>query len=161
MIVSNSSPIIILGKQGILELLKRCFKKVIIPKSAYEEIMQKKDSTEVIALNKAINDGWIIVKEIDINSILQTKNIGQGEKEAISLAAKYKSILFIDDDIAKKYASLLNVECHGALYVVYLSVLKRFINKQQAKNIFENMIKDGFYVSTEIYAKFLEFLDKL
>jgi len=161
MIVSNASPVINLGKQGYLHLMKKCFRKLIIPKRVYNEIMQKKDGAEVIVLNKAIKEDWIIIKEIDVSSVLQTKNLGQGEKEAISLAAKYKSILLIDDDNAKKYASLLEVECHGTLYVIYLSVLRGFINKQQAKNIFESMIKDGFYVSTEIYVVFLEFLRKI
>lgn len=161
MIVSNSSPIIILGKQGRLEVLKKCFKNVIIPKTVYDEIMIVGNSPECIALESAIKDKWIIIKKIDINPLLQTLNLGEGEKEAISLAIKHKLILLIDDDSAKAYATILRVEAHGSLYVLYIAVLKRYIDKAEAKSILEEMICDGFYISTDLYSRFLELLDSL
>jgi len=155
MIIANSSPIIILGKQGKLEFLKKCFGKVIIPKTVYIEIIKGKNSPETISLEDAIKNKWIIVEKVTKN-ILVTDKIGQGEKEAISLASKYKKILLMDDDSARKYASILNVEVHGTLYVIYLAVVKGIINKEEAKNIVERMIVDGFYISIEIYSKFLD-----
>ena len=161
MIVSNSSPIINLGKQGVLELLEKCFKKVILPKSVFLEIMEKEESSEFKSLQKAIDEKWSIVESVEIDKAIDTKNLGQGEKEAISLAARKKCLLLIDDDNARKYASILNLESHGTIFVIYLSVLKGFLDKNKAKDIFENMIKDGFYVSTEVYAEFLNLLEKI
>ncbi len=90
----------------MLDLLKKCFKEVIIPKSVYEEIMRKKGSVELIAVEKAIKAKWVIIEKATVIQALNTKKIGDGEKEAISLAIKYKSLLIIDDDSAKKYASI-------------------------------------------------------
>ena len=161
MIVSNSSPIIILGKQGMLDILKKCFKKVIIPKRVYDEVMHKKDSPESITLKKGINDKWIVIEKTAVSAFLHTKNLGQGEKEAISLAVKHKSLLLIDDDSAKTYATVLNVEVHGTFYVIYIALLKNFISKSQAKKILEDMIANGFYISTDIYSRFLDLLNSL
>ncbi|MEK6869760.1 MAG: DUF3368 domain-containing protein [Nanoarchaeota archaeon] len=161
MIASNSTPIIVLGKQGMLTLLKECFKKVIIPESVYYEIMHEENSPEAAALKKAISDEWLRVEKITINRFLQTKNIGLGEKEAISLALKHKGPLLIDDDNSKAYASMMGLESHGTLYVVYLSKAKKLISKEEAINIIDAMIEDGFYVSTQIYSKFLELLNSL
>ena len=161
MIVVNSSPLIILAKQGLLHLLEKCFQKAIIPKSVYEEIMQKKDNLEGIALEKAIKDKLIIVKKTDVIHALDTKNIGQGEKEAISLASKHKSILIVDDDSAKKYASLFGVEAHGTLFIIYLSCIRKIIDRGDSIDILEGMIEDGFYISAETYRRFFELLDSL
>ncbi len=161
MIVANSSPVIMLAKQGLLELMKKCFKKVVIPKSVYEEISQKKGSPELIALEKAIKDKWIVVEKAAVIPALDTKNLGQGEKEAISLAAKHKSALIIDDDAAKTYAAIFEVEAHGVLYVIYLAFKRKFIDNAGAMNALESMITDGFYISHEVYMRFFELLNSL
>jgi|SRR3989338_372249 len=159
MIVADSSPIIILAKQGRLAILKECFNKVVISKSVHEEIMRKKDSPEVIDLNRAIKDKWVIVEETSVIPMLSTKNIGHGEKDAISLASKHKSLLLVDDDSAKKYASIFGVEAHGSFFVIYLACIKNLITKEDAAFVLEGMIADGFYISSELYAKFFELLN--
>lgn len=161
MIISNTAPLLNFGKQGFLDILKKCFGNVIIPRAVYEEINKKSDGPEILALEKAISEKWIEVEDIQINLLLKSEGLGQGEKEAISLAVKRNAILLIDDESAKTYASILGVEAHGSLYVIYLAYSKKIIGKEKAKIIFEGMIREGFYVSTDLYLKFLEFLDKI
>lgn len=161
MIVSNSSPLIVLGKQGVLSLLKRCFGKVLIPKKVYDEVSVKKDSPEAAALNKAIVEGLVVVENVAINRMLFTEKMGQGEKEAISLADKHKAVLLIDDDSAKSYASVLGVEAHGTLYVIFLACSRKFITKEEATNILDGMTASGFYISTELYSRFAALLKSL
>jgi predicted nucleic acid-binding protein len=161
MIIVDSSPIIALAKQGMLDLLKKCFGEVLIPKSIYKEIMRKKGSPEAVSLEKAIKFKWIFVEKVTVISNLNTKNIGQGEKEAISLAFKRKSVLLIDDDSAKKYASIFGIETHGTLFVFYIAVAKKLITAADATNVLKGMIADGFYISSELYSRFLELLESL
>lgn len=161
MIVVNSSPLIALGKLGRLDLLMKCFSKTVVPKSVYDEVLLKKESAEAVALKKAVEEKWATVESSTISAILATKNIGQGEKEAISLAAKHKILLLIDDDTAKAYASTFGVEAHGTLYAIYLSCMKKIISKEEAGNFVKAMMEAGFYVSTEVYARFFELLNSL
>ncbi len=159
MIVSNSSPVIMLAKQGMLDIMKKCFKKTVIPKSVYGEISQKKGSPELIALEKAIKDKWIVVEQSTVLPALDTKNLGQGEKEAITLAVKHKSALIIDDDAAKTYAAIFGLEAHGVLYIIYLAFKRKFIDKTDAMSALEGMIADGFYISSDVYTRFFELLN--
>lgn len=161
MIVADSSPVIILAKQGLLELFKKFFHKLVIPQSVYEEVMQKRETPEAIALTKAIEDKWLFVERVTVNPILKTEKIGEGEKEAISLALKHKSILIIDDDSAKKYASILGVEAHGTLYIVYLACIKNFIRRNDALNVLKGIMADGFYISAEVYNRYYELLSSI
>jgi len=158
MTVSNSSPIIILGKQGRLNLLRTCFKKVIIPKRVYDEVTAKKGQPEVLALENAVREKWISVENVAINKSLDTEKIGLGEKEAISLALKRHALLLLDDDLAKAYAAISGVEAHGTLYVVYVSFMKKFITESEGMEMLKKMIADGFYISTDVYARFVELL---
>lgn len=163
MIVANSSPLIALGKQGKLDLLRMCFNKLFISKGVYKEVMLKEDSPEAIAMKEAAEgkERWVLVKETTVDKLLATQKIGQGEKEAISLAAKHNALLLIDDDSAKAYASILGVDAHGTLYVIYLSCLKKFISKSEAANMLKSMIDCGFYISTGLYSKFFELLNSI
>ncbi len=156
MIVSNSSPIISLGAIGKLHLLKSCFKEVLIPSAVYVEISQKAESPECISLQKGIDEKWITREKAEVLPLLKTNLLGQGEKEAISLAAKHKVILIIDDDTAKTYAEIMGVEPHGTLYVLILAVHKQILTGKEAINLLNQMMKAGFYLSTEVYGMFLE-----
>jgi len=110
-------------------------------------------------LEKAIREKWISVEKATVNPFLHTKKLGQGEKEAISLAAKRKTILLIDDDNAKSYASILRVESHGTIYSLYTAYLRKFISKEETIRLFKSMITNGFYISTEVYSRFLDLLE--
>lgn len=159
MIVSNASPLIVLGKVGQLQLLKACFERIIIPPAVVEEVLAQAESAEALALRQGIADGWILTEKV--KPLLRTAVMGKGETEAISLAAKKKYRLLLDDDTAKAYATLSGVEAHGMLYVLLLAVKKKKISRDEAKDILQQMILSGFYISTEIYARFVDLLDKL
>ncbi len=148
-----------LAKHGMLGIMRKCFGKVIIPKSVYDEVARKEESPEIIALDKAIKDRWIAVEKVTVASALQTKKLGQGEKEAISLAVKRKCMLIIDDDSAKAYASIFGIEAHGVLFVIYLACKKKIIDHDGAMNVMEGMAVDGFYVSHDVYIRFFDLLN--
>jgi len=160
MIVANCSPLIIFGKQGRLDLLKCCFRQVRIPSAVYDEIMKKSESPEARAIEKARTEGWLRIEPVSVSTFLETTKIGKGEKEAITLAQKQECMLLVDDDGAKSYASLLGVEAHGSLFVLFYSVKKKHCTRQEVQQLLEAMLKNGMYLSTITYARFLELLQK-
>lgn len=158
MITSNSSPVITLGAVGKLNLLQKCFKEVIIPLAVMEEILQKKDNPESLAVQKARGEGWLKVETIQIHPLLKVGMLGRGEVEAISLAVKHKSLLLIDDDMAKNYGGILGVEAHGTLFVLSLAQKKSLLDRTEVILLLQRMIERGFYISTEVYAEFVKSL---
>lgn len=155
MIVANTSPIILLGKQGMLALLKQCFGRVSIPASVSEEILKKKASPETLALKQAVREGWLVVEETVVLPFLSnTTGLGKGEQEAISLAYQHHCLLIIDDDTAKTFAGVAGVDAHGLLYVLLRAVQKKYLKPVQARALLDGMLRDGFYLSTEVYAHF-------
>jgi len=156
MIVSNTSPLIAFGKLGRIDILIKYGKTIIIPEAVYAEITEKKGTPEALTIAALVEDKSIIIEKTNVHPLLATDKIGQGEKEAISLAYKYRSKLIIDDAIARTYAALLKVETKGSIAVLFKAKYKKIITRDEAKNILDSMISHGFYISTELYGDFLK-----
>lgn len=62
----------------------------------------------------------------------------------------------IDDSGARVAAEYFRLKVYGNLYII-LEVFKRKILKSKAeiRSMVDNMLKRGFYLPTEIYARFL------
>jgi len=60
--ISNASPLIALSNIGQVELLKKLFQKIIIPKAVYQEVVKEgKGKPGAVEVKKAVNK-WIEVK---------------------------------------------------------------------------------------------------
>ena len=109
--------------------------------------------------SQTINEKWIIIEDVKINELIKEAKIEKGEKEVITLAYKYKVSLITDDESARYYSSLFNLEAHGTLYVLLLSYKKNFISKDKVKELLDSIIKNGFFVSDNLIFTFLEALE--
>lgn len=97
-VVSDASPLILLAKIRRLDLLKKLYSEVLIPKEVKEEVTKQ----EVPPIISGIREGWIKVKEVELSS--EVKEMGrelglhEGEIYALSLAlhANVKQVLADD-----------------------------------------------------------------
>ena len=166
MILSNASPLIYLAKLEKLDLLRILFKKIIIPKEVYEEVIIKGkegrffDATRV---ERAIKDGWIIVKSTRIEREIEefAPEIERGEIALISLAKKKKpDLILIDDASARTIAESFGFNVKGTLYVLLKAYKKRLLTKKEVKEIVNKLIFVGFRISQELYINLLGELEK-
>src|SRR3989344_7011844 len=69
MIISNTSPLIYLGKIKKLQILKKLFNEVTIPRQVYDEIIKGKEEKflDALVIENAVKDSWIKVKDAEIN----------------------------------------------------------------------------------------------
>lgn len=166
-IVLNASPLIYLGKKRKMSLLRLVFKKVLVPVEVEEEIMKLYDSPEAVQLRDAVQEGWIEVKQPSENRKKQIAKlfgeIDEGEAAVIALALEGRGEnVVIDDAEARVAAEYFELKAHGTLYII-LEAYRRNIFKSKAEviNTVNNMLRKGFYISSEVYARFLFLLDKL
>ncbi|RLI43237.1 hypothetical protein DRO59_01580 [Candidatus Bathyarchaeota archaeon] len=165
--VLNASPLIYLGKKRKTGLLRLVFEKVLVPVEVEEEIMKLCDSPEAVQLRDAIQEGWIEVKHSSENKKKQIaklfSEIDEGEAAVIALALEgHRENVIIDDAEARTAAEYFELEVHGTLYII-LEAYKRNIFKSKAEvmSMVNNMLRKGFYISSEVYARLLFLLDKL
>lgn len=149
-IISNSSPLIIISKAGQLGLLKTLYKRILIPKGVYVEVVERgkeKREQDAYLIDKAINEGWIKVenltkKEIQSSVELHKKfGISNGEGEAIILAQRYKKCtLILDDKEAREVAKARNIMLSDTLIIPLETLASKKIDYENFKRIFEKIV---------------------
>ncbi len=165
MIISNTSPLIYLGKIKKLQLLKKLFNEISIPKQVYDEIIKGKEEKflDALIIEKAAGDGWIKVKDVEIDEEVEkfSSELDFGEVAVISLAKKLKpSLVLIDDASARTIAESFGFNVKGTLYVLLRAYRGKLVNKNEVKDLVNRIVFAGFRISQEIYIQFLDELDK-
>jgi len=166
-VVLNASSLIYLGKKRRINLLRLVFEKILIPSKVEDEVLKLDESPEAIQLRGAIQEGWIVVERPSENKTRQIAKlfpeIDEGEAATIALAIEQqRENVVIDDAEARMAAEYFKLRVYGTLYVI-LEAYKRniFKSKVEVRSTVDNMLRRGFYLSTEVYARFLFLLDKI
>ena len=155
--ISNSSPLIAFIKKRELNLLKILFKEVFIPEAVYEELVEdNKNEDQVKLLKEAIKDGGIIVKKLKQFKISYL-SLGKGEKEAINLCFEIENpFLLIDEKKGSSIAKAFKIQTLGTLGILLLSKKREIKNKGDFLNNLDILIKNNFYLSSEVITMFLK-----
>jgi len=121
-VVADASPLIYLAWIGQIDLFRRLYGSVLIPRTVWEEVTGLgaglPGSKEV---DEAVLAGWIHVQAVQTSdqvSELAGNRIDRGEMEAITLAVERHAVLVIDDLDGRSVARRLGVEVTGTLGVL-------------------------------------------
>ena len=89
MIISNSSPLILLARINKLGIIKEIYKKIYIPKAVYNEVIvrgKEEKYSDAFIIERAVDD-FIFIKELKEENLRESKKlndvIGMGESGAI------------------------------------------------------------------------------
>ena len=157
MIASDASPLICLAKAGKLYLLRELFERVVIEEEVKREAIvrgKEEGDPDALVIENAVKEGWIEVERIEEEK--RFSGIHKGEGNTILLAKKHKCLVLIDEEDGREVARVMGSKVGGSLYVLKKAIEKGLISKDEAIKTLDEMIEDGFRISTRIYAKFLE-----
>ncbi len=144
-IVLNTSPIIVLGKLGLLEKALSLLGEVEVPRGVLEEVERKRDEVYQ-ELTRLIAEGRIRVEGVR----KRLPRLGLGESSAILLALMKNKIIVIDDKRARRLARELGLEVIGTL-----SILKKLHEEgvlvETPNTIYRRLIEIGFYVDKKLF----------
>ena len=154
-VIVNSTPLIALSNINQLELLKKIYGVVMIPKAVYDEVTAKSDSA--CRQVKAAYD-WIQICTIhntEEKKMYRAK-LHDGEVEVMILAqeAPVAELIIIDDNTAKKTAKYLGITVTGTLGILLKAKRLGFI--KQIKPLLENLQQSGFYIGKKVLQYVLE-----
>lgn len=149
-LVSNTSPLIVLARAGLLDLLPRLFSEVLIPAAVRAEILAGPDSDPM--KQSFTRCSWLRIVELDPPlSPLAGMQLGNGEAEAIELARRQgEASLLLDDRAARRAAQLLGFKVIGSLGVLAVAGQRGLIGS------FDEGVRRirtaGLFVSEEVVA---------
>ena len=147
-VIVNSTPMIILSKIGMLEILHKLFGEITIPQAVYDEITFKSDT----ACRFVRENNWIKVARIepDADKSMYKSKLHDGEVEVMILAQETTAdvLIIIDDNTAKKTAKYLGLTVTGTLGILVMAKNKGFVDSM--KTTIERMKHNGFFVSKPV-----------
>ena len=139
-VISNSGPLMALGKLNLLYLLKRLYGKVIISDSVYKETVtagkikgaQDALTIELFLTQNKWNPVEVNTKEIDPE--IRLLRLDDGEIESIHLAMKISnSLILLDDEEARKEARRKGLKIKGTIGVLVEAYQRDMINLEELK----------------------------
>jgi predicted nucleic acid-binding protein len=147
-IIVNATPLIVLCHIGCLELLKKLYGKIIVPRAVYQEVCAKPDS-----VCQQIKDHADWIQVCDISHPAERKmyqaKLHAGEVEVMILASEMEAeLLIIDDNAAKKTAKYLGFTVTGTLGVLLKAKQNGIV--QEVRPLLQAIRKSGFYVSRNV-----------
>ena len=137
-VVSNTSPLIVLSNIGEFEILHHLFDRVVIPEGVAEEFGDPVPE-------------WIEVRGVKNRVLvdLLREKLHKGEAEVIALAIELNAgLAIIDDKAARNTAQSLGLKVIGTVGLILLAKRKGHYN--EVGPVIEKLVKRGFRLSKEL-----------
>lgn len=145
-VVINASPMIVLFKSGLQQILPDLFDTIVVPEQVFDEVRAGSD-----ALSKAITTyNWLDIEHVALNENILEWNLGRGETAVISYALENTDVrVVIDDKAARKCAKTNSIKILGTGHLLVLSVRQGLI--EDFDTAFTELKKSGFWISDKLY----------
>jgi len=165
--IVNSSPLIYLGKLGLLNLLQQLFDQVLTVDSVREEVLDVA-APEYAILMEAFSD-WLILSEVPESPLkdrLDEMGLHRGEIDALVLAyhtkRKTDSVMVIDDLAARDVAKTLGLRVTGTVGIILSATKRRILSKDESQTKIRFLVEETtFHISAALYSRVISELEKL
>jgi hypothetical protein len=153
-VISNASPIIILYRVSLLDLLQKLYGKIIVSSEVLSEIIGKPEKPGSVEIKKA---KWIKKVEVKTRNLVSQYHKGSlsiSDASVISLAKEIKpDLLIIDDDAVRKIALKEGFNVTGTVGILIKAKIKGLI--PNVKIFLERLAKEDFRMSKKVYQEAL------
>jgi hypothetical protein len=149
-VVPDAGPLIYLGGAGEIELLRKLYHEVVVPRVVYDEVVVA--GAGLPGARDVAAAGWIRVEDVAADPTLAAK-LDRGEAAAIPLAERLCATLLVDDATARVIARERGLRVVGTLGVLLLAKQNGHIHR--IRPTIQRMTALGMFVSRSLRAKVL------
>jgi predicted nucleic acid-binding protein len=154
-LVADAGPLIALAKTGHLEVLKRLFTQVTVPPAVRDELGLDSGKPGAAVLAQAVGrGGWIEVKLSRSARPALRVALGDGEAEAIALAASCGALLLIDERKGRNAAMAAGVKVVGTGRILVAAKEKGYL--QSVSAALTQMASIGYRLSEALVRRIKE-----
>ena len=147
-IIADSSPLIVLLKSDLENILPELFDEILIPEAVWQEILSGGEADA--AKQKLPFLSWVKrIPAISVNEAIENYNLGKGETEALSLALEISEAgVILDDFAARKCARDLKIPFIGTGGLLISAKQKNLISS--VSEALEKVQSEGLWLSESI-----------
>ena len=156
-VVSNTTPIISLLKNGKLEILKDLYDEIYIPQEVFNEIEAGKHKKYYLNL---LTFEWIKIEQIqDRKSISYFLDLDKGEAEAIVLATESEAdLILLDESLGRFHAKHAGLRVTGTIGILVKAKKQGLIS--ELKPLILELKDKGVWLSESLIERILELANK-
>jgi predicted nucleic acid-binding protein len=153
----NASPLILLARGGLIQLLKLAGPEVVVPLPVAEEVRRRGSSDPTV--RALAENPWLVVSDIAVPPLIQAWDLGPGESSVLAWAHVHPGTLAVLDDLAaRRCAATLGIRARGTLGLVILA--KQRGEVKAARPVLEALRKGGLYLSDSVLNAALALVDE-
>jgi predicted nucleic acid-binding protein len=153
-VIANTSPLNYLVLIGKAEVLRRLYGQVVIPEAVLREL-QNPEAPAAVAEWVAQPPAWLEVRRGSVPSDPGLRLLGEGEREAITLAMQYRrdALLLMDEGHGRREARRRNLRVTGTLGVLNDAASRGWVD---LPSVFECLRQTTFRASPSLLQSFLD-----
>lgn len=152
-VVSNTTPLISLLKLSKLDILKKLYSEIIIPKAVFEEIEAGKNKEYYEDLSKI---SWFKIVEIqDKQAVKYFLDLDSGEAEAIVLATEVNAdLIILDEKLGRFHAKHADIKVTGTVGLLIKAKKQGLI--KELKPLLYELIEKDVWISEKLIREILK-----
>ena len=151
-IVSDTTPIISFLKIGQLDILRKIYGSIVIPKAVYAELIANRafpDEANAIK-NCAFIRQEMVKDELAVRKLESNMNLDKGESEAIVLFEDLKAdLLIVDERKARAVAKEMGIAVVGTLGTLVEAQRLGYVDK--LRPLLERLITSNIRISEALF----------
>jgi predicted nucleic acid-binding protein len=160
--IINASPLIYLGRLGLLPLVQRMFERVATVQAVKDEVLDLA-APEYSVLAAAFSD-WLSVSEVGPSQLVgRLREMGLHEGEVMCLALAHEksrnrgeTVIVIDDLAARDVARALGLRVTGTVGIILRAKKSGLIDREAALAHTRNLVEGtSFRMSASLYSRII------
>jgi predicted nucleic acid-binding protein len=149
-VLSDTSPLNYLILIGQVEVLPAIFEQLFIPRAVASELAHSR-APDAVRQWISSPPEWCQVRTV--TEVDRTIPLGQGEREAISLAVElHADLLLVDDRVARSHAERRGLRVAGTLNVLEAAAERKLLKLPEA---IRGLRQTNFHIAEEVLAHIL------
>jgi predicted nucleic acid-binding protein len=153
--VTNTGPLIALGKLGLVQLLSQLYNPVLVPAPVYEEAVTRGlelGQPDAYAVQMAVARHELVVVGVEIAEASTAgiePSLHIGDRATIQLARQEEADwLLLDDQLAREQAQERGLRVKGTLGVIVEAFRRRLLAAEEVELVFQAVLdRDDIWIS--------------
>ena len=161
MIVADSSPLIHLSKIGRLQLLKKLYGTILIPKGVWDEVVtEARGRPGGSEVERGVEEGWIRTRRVSVSKTLEAEGAEGADGEVIALARERKMPVLTNDRPLAMISRTHGVRVVWLTQALIEAVENRILSAREGRAILRELVGAGLRVRSEVLTEVVHLMEQ-
>lgn len=166
--VFDATPLIYLAKVGRLTLVDQLNVSCVIPQRVYEEVVDtglEQGYPDARLIERSVNRDLFDVVSAETTPLLTrlcaNENLSNADAAVLACANAHNGIAVMDETYGRNVAAAEGITTRGTAYLMLKSTSEGTLSREDARDVIDSMIDEGWYCAPDTYARIVQKLESL